>query len=99
MIEYLCVRVKPSAGEQRSGVRVLNDSPVDCQTPSGTESQRDPTVAVASSYHKGNSILFCLPRKGGGAMYLTLEQFILICGFILALLTYIDSHNDKNKKN
>lgn len=28
-------------------------------------------------------------------MYVTLEQLILLAGFVLALLTYIDNHNKK----
>ena len=28
-------------------------------------------------------------------MYLTLEQLILLAGFIIALLTYIENHNKK----
>ena len=30
-------------------------------------------------------------------MYVTLEQIILICGLIIALLTYLDQHNNKKK--
>ena len=30
-------------------------------------------------------------------MYVTLEQLFLVLGFILALLTYLDNHNDKRK--
>lgn len=28
-------------------------------------------------------------------MYVTFEQLILLAGFVLALLTYIDNHNKK----
>ena len=42
-------------------------------------------------------ISFCLPERGGMPMYLTLEELILLAGFILALVDYIDRHKNKKK--
>ena len=46
-------------------------------------------MAVASLL-PGTHISFAFPKRGGDAVYVTLEQLFLIAGFILALLSYID---------
>ena len=50
---------------------------------------------AAASHHGSADISFCLPRREVMPMYVTLEQLILLAGFIIALLTYIDNHNKK----
>ena len=46
----------------------------------------------------GNADFFCLPSHKKGEvmpMFVTWELLFLFAGFILALLTYIDNHNNK----
>ena len=52
------------------------------------------TVAVAPLIGEADS--FCLPGRGGDAMFVTWELLFLFAGFIVSLLAYLDNHNKKN---
>ena len=44
----------------------------------------------------GEADSFCLPGRGGDAMFVTWELLLLFAGFIVSLLAYLDNHNKKN---
>jgi hypothetical protein len=50
---------------------------------------------AAASHHGSADVSFCLPRREVMPVYLTLEELILLAGFVLAILTYIETHNKK----
>lgn len=55
-------------------------------------------VAVAPCFMKGTNFFF-LPsaQRGGDAMYLTLEQLLLLGGFVVALLQFVLTFTNKKK--
>ena len=57
-------------------------------------SENTKTVAVASLCGK-MKFLFAFPGGEVRQMYLTLEELILLAGFIIALLTYVELINKK----
>ena len=49
-------------------------------------------------FTKGASFFFSLRlTRGGDRVYITLEQLLLLASFIVALLVYVQNHNNKKK--
>jgi hypothetical protein len=57
-------------------------------------------ISITYNQIKCNTEIFLLPSfflRGGDAMYITLEELLLLAAFIVALLDYVRNHDNKKK--